>query len=190
MTAHLGADERRLLLRVARESIIATTTGQEVSRWVTDPLARDGGAFVTLRMSGTLRGCIGQTESRGSLLETVRHVAAAAAREDPRFLPVRPNELQRIVIEVSVLGPLKPCTGPHAIEIGRHGLVVEHGDSRGLLLPQVAVEWGWDSHTFVANACVKAGLQPDAWKSDAALFVFEADVFSETDAGSRDSAGP
>jgi len=81
------------------------------------------------------------------------------------------EELQQIVIEISVLGPLEPCSGPQAIEIGRHGLVVDEGQCRGLLLPQVAVEWGWDAHTFVSKTCVKAGLRPDVWTRDAALSI-------------------
>lgn len=190
MTWHLVEDERSLLLRVARESIAARTTSCEVPDLAADPPSFDGGAFVTLRIADSLRGCIGETESRGSLVETVRHVAAAAASEDPRFSPVHPDELHRVVIEVSVLGPLESCAGPEDIEVGRHGLVVEHGACRGLLLPQVAVEWGWDTYTFLAKTCIKAGLPPDAWRSEAALFTFEADVFSEADAGLRDSEGP
>ena len=138
--------------------------------------------FVTLRISDALRGCVGQLEGRGSLVDTVQHVAAAAATEDPRFSPVRADELSEIVIEISVLGPVTPCSGPDAIEIGRHGVVVDAGPRRGLLLPQVAVEWGWDQQTFVAKTCVKAGLRPDAWTRDAALSIFEAEVFSEADA--------
>ena len=182
MTTFLTKGERRILLQVARESATATVTGRDVnlSAMVTD---REGGAFVTLRISDSLRGCVGQLEGRGSLVETVQHVAAAAATEDPRFSPVRAEELSQIVIEVSVLGPVTPCSGPDAIEIGRHGVVVDAGIRRGLLLPQVAVEWGWDAQTFVSKTCAKAGLRHDAWTRDAAVSVFEAEVFSEADAG-------
>jgi len=190
MTWHLAEDERSLLLKVARESIAARTTGDDVLDLAADPLSFVGGAFVTLRIADSLRGCIGETESCGSLVETVRHVAAAAASEDPRFPPVQRDELHRVVIEVSVLGPLEPCAGAEEIEVGRHGLVVEHGARRGLLLPQVAVEWGWDAHTFLAKTCIKAGLPPEGWRSAATLFTFEADVFSEADEGPRDSEGP
>jgi AmmeMemoRadiSam system protein A len=190
MTWHLADDERSLLLKVARESIAAKTTGCEVLDLAADPLSFNGGAFVTLRIADSLRGCIGETESSGSLVETVRHVAAAAASEDPRFPPLRPDELHRVVVEVSVLGPLEPCAGAEGIEVGRHGLVVERGARRGLLLPQVAVEWGWDAHTFLAKTCIKAGLPPGAWASETTLFTFEADVFSEPAAGPRDSEGP
>ena len=189
MTVFLAEHERLVLLRVARESATATVTGREVDLQPA-PSTREGGAFVTLHISDTLRGCMGQAEGRGSLVETVRHVAAAAATEDPRFLPVRVEELQQIVIEISVLGPLEPCSGSQVIEIGRHGLVVDDGSRRGLLLPQVAVECGWDAHTFVSKTCVKAGLKPDAWTGAVALSMFEADVFSEDDAGRSGSGGP
>ena len=140
-----------------------------------------GGAFVTLRIEQALRGCIGHVEADGPLAETVQVVAMAAAADDPRFPPLRPEELSQVVIEVSVLGPLEPCSGPAHIEIGRHGLLVGDGAGRGLLLPQVAVEWGWDGHTFLSQACVKAGLRPDAWQDEATIFRFEAQVFGEDD---------
>ena len=158
-------------------------TGRGVSSAGSTALTQNGGAFVTLRAADTLRGCIGQIEPGESLVETVARVAEAAATEDPRFPPVQADELPNLVFEVSVLGPLEPCSGPQALEVGRHGVVVDSGGRRGLLLPQVAVEWGWDSHTFAAKTCEKAGLKPDAWTRDATLFRFEADVFSETDAG-------
>ena len=189
MTRLLAEHERQFLLRVARASATAIVTGGDVD---VPPirLTREGRAFVTLHISEMLRGCVGQIEGRGSLGETVRQVAAAAATEDPRFPPVRVEELQQIVIEISVLGPLEPCSGPQAIEIGRHGLVIDDGPQRELLLPQVAVERGWDAHTFVSRTCVKAGLRPDTWTRAAALSMFEADVFSEADAAASDSAGP
>ena len=137
----------------------------------------------------TLRGCVGQVEGQRSLLETVRDVAAAAASTDPRFPPVRVEELPPIVFEVSILEPLESCSGPQAIEIGRHGLVVDDGERRGLL-PQVAVEWGWDARIFASKTCVKAGLRPDAWTRAVALSMLEAEVFRETDAGGSGSGGP
>jgi len=100
------------------------------------------------------------------------------------------EELQQFVIEVSVLGPLEPCSGLEAVEIGRHGLVIDDDPRRGLLLPQVAVERSWDPHTFVSKTCAKAGLRPDAWTHTATLSMFEADVFSEVDAAASNSEGP
>lgn len=189
MTGLLAEHERQVLLWVARESATATVTGRDV-HLPPSPSSREGGAFVTLHLSDTLRGCMGQVEGQGSLIETVGHVAAAAASEDPRFPPVRVEELPQIVFEVSILGPLEACFGPQAIELGRHGLVVDDGERRGLLLPQVAVEWGWDAHTFVSKTCVKAGLRPDAWTRAAALSMFEAEVFRETGGGGSGSGGP
>ena len=134
---------------------------------------------MTLRIDGQLRGCVGRVESDRPLDETVRDVARAAAGEDPRFPALRPAELAHVVIEVSVLGALEPCAGPDALIAGRHGVLVEQGGRRGLLLPQVAVEQGWSASACVAQACVKAGLRPDAWRRGAALFRFEAEVFEE-----------
>ena len=141
--------------------------------------ARAGGAFVTLRIDGQLRGCVGRVEADRPLDEVVRDAAQAAAAEDPRFPALRPAELPQVVIEVSVLGALEPCAGPEALVVGRHGVLVEQDRRRGLLLPQVAVEQGWSASAFVAQACVKAGLSPDAWRRGATLFRFEADVFAE-----------
>ncbi len=185
----LDADERQALLREAREALEAVVKGVTVDSPAVLP-DREAGAFVTLRLDGSLRGCVGQLDAAGPLGATVREVAVAAATKDPRFSPVIAAELEAIDVEVSVLGQIELCPGPAAVEIGRHGLVVDDGRRRGLLLPQVAVEWGWDSHTFVANACVKAGLRPDAWKTEAQLFTFEAEVFSEADAESPGSDSP
>ena len=188
----LSEGERRTLLAEARHAVTTEVTG-EGHRLTTDPatVSRSGqGAFVTLRIDGALRGCIGHVDTSRPLLETVRRVAAAAAMEDPRFPPVEGDELSALVIEVSVLGPLAPCPGPDGVEIGRHGVVVEQGERRGLLLPQVAVEQGWDADTFVAAVCAKAGLSPQAWRRAASLQVFEAEVFSEDDGGPPGSPDP
>jgi AmmeMemoRadiSam system protein A len=141
------------------------------------------GAFVTLHLGVELRGCIGSLETDRPVTEVVERCAASAAREDPRFLPVTPAELDALDIEVSVLGPLEPLdpVDPAGVEIGRHGLVVEQGSRRGLLLPQVATERGWDQETFLAQACAKAGLPADAWRHGAHVCRFEALVFGEHD---------
>ena len=124
------------------------------------------GAFVTLKRDGQLRGCIGTLECRRPLAEEIARVAVSAAREDPRFDALRPTELDDLDVEVSVLGPLEEIDprDPGAIEIGRHGLVVEQGHRRGLLLPQVATEWGWDREQFLSQTCTKAGLPADCWQ--------------------------
>lgn len=177
---------RRALLRLARTSVAARVNGQAPPEPASDDLPDlKAGAFVTLRRSGELRGCIGHIEAERPVGDVVVRVAASAALEDPRFQPIRPAELPALDIEISVLGPLERIDprDPAAIEIGRHGLVIEQGHHRGLLLPQVATEWGWDRETFLSHLCAKAGLPRDAWRSGAAVFRFEAEVFDEADAG-------
>ncbi len=173
----LAPQARARLLRIARAAL-GGAPGPDAGPPADDPAAA-GGAFVTLRLDGRLRGCVGRVGSERPLDETVRDVARAAAAEDPRFPALRPAELARLVVEVSVLGALEPCPGPDALIVGRHGVLVEQGPRRGLLLPQVAAEQGWDASTLVAQTCVKAGLEPDAWRRGAALFRFEAEVFAE-----------
>jgi AmmeMemoRadiSam system protein A len=138
------------------------------------------GAFVTLRINGTLRGCIGYPEPHLSLADAVERCAVLAAISDPRFPPVTTAEWNMIDLEISVLGPLEAVGNISEIEVGRHGLVVESGLRRGLLLPQVATEWQWDAREFASQTCVKAGLPRDAWQKGARLYRFEAEVFGET----------
>jgi AmmeMemoRadiSam system protein A len=174
--------DRQRLLRIAREAIVA-----HVSRFGTvvaelpagDTLARQAGAFVSLHLRGELRGCIGHLEANQLLARVVRDCAVAACSADPRFPPVADTELPGLQIEISLLGPLEPIAAPEHIQIGRHGLVVEQGRRRGLLLPQVATEWGWDPVTFLAQTCHKAGLPRDGWRHGASVWRFEAEVFGE-----------
>jgi AmmeMemoRadiSam system protein A len=172
--------DRQLLLRLARESIAAHigVAPAHVPGSV-DVLARPGGAFVTLHKDGDLRGCIGHIEPSEPLGKVVPRSAVAASSRDPRFPPVTASELEAIDIEISLLGPLEAIAGPQDIVVGRDGLVVERGRQRGLLLPQVATEWGWDAETFLAHTCKKAGLPKDAWQKGAKLWKFEAEVFGE-----------
>jgi AmmeMemoRadiSam system protein A len=175
-------EQQRTLVEIARRAIARSVNGSEPGDVPTIPgLPEATGAFVTLKKRGALRGCIGTLECRRALPEEVARVAVSAAREDPRFEPVRPSELADLDVEVSVLGPLEPIDphDPAAIEIGRHGLVVEQGWRRGLLLPQVATEWGWDRETFLAHTCAKAGLPHDCWRTGARVFRFAADVFGD-----------
>jgi AmmeMemoRadiSam system protein A len=172
--------DRCMLLRLAREAITAHVgVAPAHVPGTAEALGRLGGAFVTLHSDGELRGCIGHIEINEPLGRVVPRCAVAAATTDPRFPPITPAELEKIEIEISLLGPLEPITGPHDIEVGRHGLVVESAHQRGLLLPQVATEWQWDAETFLAHTCHKAGLPRDAWKHGAKLWRFEAEVFSE-----------
>lgn len=172
----------RALVEIARNAVVQSVTGRPLASLPPAPdLPTASGAFVTLKRRGELRGCIGTLECRATLAEEIVRVAISAARQDPRFDPVSVTELPDLTIEVSVLGPLE-VIDPHdaaAIVIGRHGLVAEQGDRRGLLLPQVAREWGWDRELFLSQTCRKAGLPPDAWRRGATVYRFEAVVFGE-----------
>jgi AmmeMemoRadiSam system protein A len=174
--------DRTLLLQIAREAIAAHVNRQSqapISNLPSAILAGPAGAFVTLHKGGDLRGCIGHIEATEPLGEVVQRCAVAACSSDPRFPPVTPGELDAIDLEISLLGPLEPIAGPQDVLVGRDGLVVERGWQRGLLLPQVATEWGWDADTFLAQTCQKAGLPRDAWQNGAKVWRFEAEVFAE-----------
>jgi AmmeMemoRadiSam system protein B/AmmeMemoRadiSam system protein A len=175
----LSAAEKKELLELARDAVRTFVAEKRIIDYETnDPnLLAERGVFVTLKKGGQLRGCIGFIEPVASLYETVIHSAVYAASEDPRFPPVAGEELKDLEVEVSVLSPLKRVEDPGLVQVGKHGLVMEMGGQRGLLLPQVAVENGWSRETFLNQACVKAGLPPDAWKKGAEISVFEAIVF-------------
>jgi hypothetical protein len=176
--------DRRLLLRIAREAIVAHVCAVLASSVDEGDLAqRRSGAFVSLHKQGRLRGCIGHIEADEPLPRLIARCAVAACSSDPRFPPVLVSELSLLSIELSLLGPLEPISGPADIEIGRHGLVVEKRWFRGLMLPQVAQEWSWGCEQFLAQTCHKAGLPGDAWKQGAKLWRFEAEVFSEPEFG-------
>jgi len=177
----LSADEKKVLLALAREAVSRFVSKREV---VVPPADRASfliprAAFVTIRKRGELRGCIGYIEPVLPLAQTVVQVAIAAATEDTRFPAVTAAELGNLEFEVSVLTPLRELANPRSVEVGRHGLVIARDGRRGLLLPQVATENRWDRETFLAQACLKAGLPPDAWRKGATVEVFEAIVFRE-----------
>ncbi len=187
----LTADERRRLLEIAREAIRARVRGQPYSPpAIEGALAERAGAFVTVHRGDELRGCIGYVERDRRLVDVVARSAAAAVSEDPRFLPVTEEELPALRVEISVLGPLEPVERVETIEVGRHGLLIEDGWRRGLLLPQVATEWGWDRETFLDHTCLKAGLPQDAWRRGARIFRFEADIIREEPAAPEASDPP
>ena len=140
------------------------------------------GAFVTIRINGQLRGCIGVPEADLPLVDAVERCAVSAALSDPRFPPLSEAEWKDIDLELSLLGPIELVGDLRDIVVGRDGLIVESGRSRGLLLPQVAVEWQWDAAEFAAQACIKAGLPRDAVMTGAKLFKFEAEVFGDSEA--------
>lgn len=174
-------EEKKELLSLARKSIIHyLETGEMLQTFTQNPKFRQpSGAFVTLRINHDLRGCIGFVEPVYPLYQTIILSAVYAATQDPRFPPVRKSEINRIKIEISVLGPLEPVEDISEVEIGRHGLLIEQRGRSGLLLPQVATEFGWDRQTFLVEVCRKAGLPDNAWKQAGSLFKFEAVVFEE-----------
>lgn len=184
--------DRQQLLQLARDAIIAHLRSEPLpSPPLAGALALTGGAFVTLHTRGALRGCIGHLGTDEPFGRVVPRCAIAASCDDPRFPAVAPSEVQDLDIELSLLGPLEAITGVDDITIGRHGLVIEQGWHRGLLLPQVATEWNWDRETFLAQTCLKAGLARDAWRHGAKLWRFEAEVFGDVapDGGDANERG-
>jgi len=177
----LSATDRQELLQLARKAIaVFLETGELVSCDSNNQkLFQPAGVFVTLKKGNVLRGCVGFDEPVWPLWQAVVRAAVLAATQDPRFLPVRKSELKELEIEISVLGPLQPVKDISEIKIGQHGLVIKSGEKSGLLLPQVATEFGWDRLTFLRELCRKAGLPDTAWRARGVLFKFESDVFRE-----------
>lgn len=177
----LTPTDRTRLLAIARRAIRERVRGLPESVFSPEALGlrTPGAAFVTLTRGGTLRGCIGYVQAVHPLADAVAHCAASAATGDPRFPAVTARELPDLRIEISVLSPLSPVADPSQIQVGVHGLHVSKDGRRGLLLPQVATEYGWDRDTFLAQACVKAGLPQDAWRRGAQLHVFTVEVITD-----------
>jgi len=178
-------EERKRLLAVARQSILAILEERQAA--VPDPsahLSELRGVFTTLYLHGKLRGCVGFPAPIMPLYRAVVESARAAASEDPRFLPIRREEAPDLQISLSILSPVEPIRADK-VEVGRHGLVISQLGRRGLLLPQVPVEHGWNSMTFLEQTCLKAGLPADAWQAGARIEAFTAEVFSEGGAESR-----
>ena len=181
----LTAADRAALLRLARGALTAYLAGAEPPALPEgDAVRRLCGAFVTLAADGALRGCVGHMRADRPLAQVVREMAVAAGRDDARFPPVAPSELEALRIEISVLSEpteLAPA-GPERIVIGRDGLLVRRGSASGLLLPQVAREHHWGPDAFLAAVCRKAGLATDAWREpQTQVLTFQADVFGETE---------
>jgi uncharacterized protein len=179
----LDRPEKRLLLDVARCALISAVNGAEpaASPPCDISCAESNGAFVTLQRSGQLRGCIGEINSKESLIKLITRCTRAAALEDPRFRAVRPDELAEINIEISVLSTTRESKAEE-IEPGKHGLIVSRGYRRGVLLPQVAMERGWGAERFLEEACVKAGLGRQSWKTRGVVIeTFTAEAFTEVD---------
>jgi uncharacterized protein len=179
----ISAADQEVLFRVARDSIKAHLKGEKPALPpATSPILNQPcGVFVTLHWQGRLRGCIGYLEAMKPLLAAVQDMAAAAAFKDPRFPPLREEEMAGLDVEISVLSPMCPIKSIDEIQVGRDGLYLERGPYRGLLLPQVATEYGWDRRTFLKQTCIKAGLPPDAWEDPATrIFIFSAQILQES----------
>jgi AmmeMemoRadiSam system protein A len=179
MTLTITPAERAAFLGLARQAIHAHLTHGPRPRLDAGTASARLGAFVSLHVHGDLRGCIGHPHADLPLGEVIVRCAVSAATEDPRFPPLTLGELQAANIEISVLGPIEAVSDVNEIEVGRHGLIVSEGYCKGLLLPQVATERGWDRGTFLGHTCLKAGLRRDAWMTGAQIFRFEAAVFAE-----------
>jgi hypothetical protein len=178
----LTSREKGVLLSIARKSI---ETHIQSGQAYIEPreemtLNARNGCFVTIKQNGQLRGCIGNFQSELPLFKEVAEMAVASASKDPRFYPMKEDDLNCFTLEISVLSPLHKIEAFEEIEVGAHGIYLEKGYYRGVLLPQVAVEHDWDRETFLNQTCVKAGLPTDAWRADdAEIYIFSAQVFGE-----------
>lgn len=174
-------EERTLLLRLAHQAIAAALEQREISLAPpTAHLAEPRGAFATLYYRGNLRGCVGYVFPVTSLYRTVAESARGAAFDDSRFSPVTLDQAPELEVSLSVLSSPEPIQS-EAVEVGHHGLLVSLGAYRGLLLPQVPTQHGWDRVTFLEQTCKKAGLPLNAWQTGAQLEGFTAEVFGDRD---------
>lgn len=182
MEKELNAKEKTALLVIARQAIetyIRTGTIAAEPR-EEKALNMRNGCFVTIKQNGRLRGCIGNFQSERPLFKEVAEMAVASATKDPRFYPMKDVDLADFSLEISVLSPLCKIEDVEEIQVGQHGIYLEKGYYRGVLLPQVATENGWDRETFLKQTCLKAGLPTDAWQAeDAEIYIFSAQVFGE-----------
>ena len=177
--AEYSSEERRLLLQLAHDSITADLDHRQLQLpAISEHLQQHRGAFTTLHLLGDVRGCVGYVFPVAPLFQTVMETARAAAFQDMRFLPVTREEAAQLQISISVLSPLFPIKAEE-VELGKHGLLISQGNRRGLLLPQVPAEHGWNRATFLEQTCRKAGLPPEAWQQDATLEAFTAEIFGE-----------
>ena len=181
----LNKNEQQVLITIARDTLRQYFGKHQVPALIEYPLTpalqKACGVFVTLKnkKNGELRGCIGYMYGVKPLREAVRDCTVEASTRDRRFAPMQPGEEQSVQIEISVLTPPEKIANIRAIEIGKHGLIISRGMQRGVLLPQVPLEWGWNREDFLSAVCQKAGLPQGAWKEGAELYVFTAQVFKE-----------
>ncbi len=193
MSFELTDSEGRFLAKLARETVKTYLVTGKIARPPKDTPKKfyeKCGVFVTINAyehgQKELRGCIGYPYPTNPLVEATIDAAISAATRDPRFSPLEKGELSNVVFEVSVLTPPEPmkATKPEdylkEIRVGEHGLIIEKGFQKGLLLPQVPVEWGWCEEEFLCQCCMKAGLPPDSWLTRGTkVYRFSAIVFEE-----------
>ncbi len=179
----LSEPEQQLLLKIARQAVYTYLAGKapRPPEITSGPLTEAHGVFVSLydRADGELRGCIGNIHPATALYRTTSDCAISAAVGDPRFMPLTMEELPKVDFEISVLSPMEKIEDVSRIEVGRDGIFINKKGARGLLLPQVATEYGWGRERFLAEVCRKAGLKADEWKEGASIFRFTAHVFGE-----------
>jgi len=181
MSELLTKKEQQELLKIARDTIISyVISGILPSVEVSSAgLNLESGCFVTIKQKGVLRGCIGNFVSDKPLFKLVQEMAVSASTRDPRFYPMKQHDLADFELEISVLSPLEKAASIEEIEVGTHGIYIIKGSYRGVLLPQVATDYGWDRDEFLRHTCIKAGLQENAWKSGCDIYIFSAEVFGE-----------
>lgn len=177
----MTAKEKSALLALARATIVARVSGQPLPELAkpTKGLESLSGCFVTIKQKGQLRGCIGSFVASRPLWQTVQEMAVSAATRDPRFYPMKPADLADFNLEISVLSPLQLIQSMDEIRVGTHGIYLIKGAAHGVLLPQVAAEYGWDRETFLRHTCLKAGLPENSWQKECELYIFSAEVFGD-----------
>ena len=177
----LTKKERKELLKIARETVVEYVTNRKVPTVVTTSpgLNLHSGCFVTIKQKGELRGCIGNFISEQPLYLLVQEMAVSAATRDPRFYPMKSEDLADFTLDISVLSPLERAASVEEIQVGTHGIYIVKGSNRGVLLPQVATEYGWNRDQFLQHTCIKAGLPQDAWQGECDIYIFSAQVFGE-----------
>lgn len=176
----LTEEDKDVLINIVKRTIQCKLDGSNAPEFhvESETLKEKRGAFVTLKKDGQLRGCIGYIEANRPLYRTIEEIAVVSAFNDPRFSPLRRDELERLTLEISVLTPLAIINDINEIEVGVHGIYIVRGYRSGLLLPQVAIEYKWDRLTFLEETCYKAGVSSNAWKKkDTKIYLFSADVF-------------
>ncbi|MEI7817933.1 MAG: AmmeMemoRadiSam system protein A [Desulfuromonadales bacterium] len=181
MSDLLTKNEQQELLEIARNTIIDFVTKQKTPAVApTSPgLNLHSGCFVTIKQKAALRGCIGNFISDRPLYLLVQEMAISAATRDPRFYPMKVNDLSDFRLDISVLSPLTRAASVDEILVGTHGIYIVKGNYRGVLLPQVATEYGWNRDQFLQHTCIKAGLTEDAWQGECDIYIFSAQVFGD-----------